>query len=65
MTDEDDHDDGHGHEDHGHDDHGHGDDEDHRVTSPMQEFTSSQVGIGFAVLLVGLAVTFGVPLLLG
>ncbi|MFB6282255.1 MAG: hypothetical protein ABEH40_09560 [Haloferacaceae archaeon] len=60
----------HGHEggdDHGHDDHHDhaGDDEDLRVTSPMQEFTTGQVGIGFAVLLVGLAVTFGVPLLLG
>ncbi|MFB6305240.1 MAG: hypothetical protein ABEH47_08740 [Haloferacaceae archaeon] len=35
-----------------------------RVTSPMQEFDTGQVGVGFAVLLVGLAVTFGVPLLL-
>jgi hypothetical protein len=31
----------------------------------MQEFTSGQVGVGLAVLLVGLAVTFGVPILLG
>lgn len=53
-----------GHDDHAHDDHAHGDDEDLRVTSPMQEFTSGQVGVGFAVLLVGLAVTFGIPLLL-
>jgi hypothetical protein len=47
-----------------HDHHPHGDDEDDgRVTSPMQEFTTGQVGVGFAVLLVGLAVTFGAPLL--
>lgn len=35
-----------------------------RVTSPMQAYTTSQVTIGFLVLLVGLVVTFGVPLLL-
>ena len=57
------------HGDHGHDahdehgDHGHGEDEDLRVTSPMQEFTTGQVGVGFAVLVVGLLVTFAVPLL--
>lgn len=52
--------------DHAHDDdHGHGDheDEDGRVTSPMQDFSTSQVGVGFAVLAVGLLVTFGIPLL--
>ena len=49
-----DHDTGHGH-----------DEEPERVTSPMQAYTTSQVTIGFLVLLVGLAVTFGVPLLLG
>jgi hypothetical protein len=48
---------------HGHGDgHGHGE-EDGRVTSPMQEFSSSQVGIGLAVLVVGLVVVFGIPLL--
>jgi len=47
-----------------HEQHPHGEDEDGRVTSPMQAFTTGQVGIGFAVLLVGLAVTFGLPLLL-
>jgi hypothetical protein len=47
--------------DHGHDDHQGGGDE--RVTSPMQEFSTSQVGVGLAVLLVGLVVTFGIPLL--
>lgn len=31
----------------------------HRVTAPMQEYTASQVGIGVAVLLVGLVLTFG------
>ena len=45
----------------------HGRDVDHldRVTAPMQEFGMGQVGIGFVVLAVGLAVTFGLPLLLG
>ena len=48
--------------------HGHGDvetAEDERITSPMQSFTATQVGTGFVVLLVGLLVTFGIPLLLG
>jgi hypothetical protein len=49
------------HADHEH--HPHGEEEEGRVTSPMQEFTTGQVGIGFVVLLVGLAVVFGVPLL--
>ncbi|WP_449271645.1 DUF7550 family protein, partial [Haloferax profundi] len=35
-----------------------------RVTSPMQEFTMGQVTTGVLVLVVGLAVTFGLPLLL-
>jgi len=39
--------------------------EDHRITSPMQSFTTSQVGTGLVVLVVGLVVVFGVPLLLG
>ncbi|RMB25296.1 DUF7550 family protein [Haloplanus aerogenes] len=52
------------HDDHAdHEDYPHGDEEEGRVTSPMQDFTTSQVGIGFVVLLVGLAVTFGLPLL--
>jgi len=46
-----------------HDHHPHEADTEGRVTSPMQEFTTGQVGVGFAVLLVGLAVTFGLPLL--
>ena len=56
----------HAHDDHG-DDHGHGhgdhEDDDGRVTSPMQEFSTSQVGVGLAILAVGLLVTFGLPLL--
>ena len=39
-------------------------DPDARVTAPIQEFTTKQVGIGLVVLLVGLAVAFGVPLVL-
>lgn len=35
-----------------------------RSTAPQSEFTMGQVGQGFAVLLVGLAVTFGLTLLL-
>lgn len=33
-----------------------------RTTSPMQEFTTSQVGIGIAVLIVGLVLSFGLAL---
>ncbi|MBB6647582.1 DUF7550 family protein [Halobellus ruber] len=55
-------DDGHGdaHGGHGHDDHK----DEGRVTSPMQEFGSSQVTTGFVVLVIGLVVVFGIPLLL-
>ncbi|WP_266076067.1 DUF7550 family protein [Haladaptatus caseinilyticus] len=35
-----------------------------RVTSPMQEFSMSQVTTGLVVTVIGLAVVFGVPLLL-
>lgn len=46
------------HDDHGdHDAHG---DDDGRTTAPMQEFSTGQVGVGFAVLVVGLVLTFGV-----
>jgi hypothetical protein len=55
------HGDGHHGGDHDHDDHQSSDEE--RVTSPMQAFSSSQVGIGLTVLLVGLVVVFGIPLL--
>ncbi|MFC7072456.1 hypothetical protein ACFQJ7_14540 [Halovenus rubra] len=37
----------------------------YRQTAPQSTFTGSQVGIGLIVTLVGVAVTFGVPLLLG
>lgn len=53
--------DDHGHENHEHNPHG---DDEGRVTSPMQDFSAGQAGVGAVVLLVGLAVTFGLPLLL-
>jgi hypothetical protein len=46
-----------------HADHGHDVEGLNRVTSPMQDYSMSQVGIGFAVLVVGLAVTFALPLI--
>lgn len=44
------------------------DDHDHeeatgRVTAPMQDFSMRQVGAGFVVLLVGLAVAYVLPAL--
>lgn len=58
--------DGHHSGEHGsHDSYDHGGNEENRVTSPMQGFTTRQVGIGTAILVVGLLVVFGVPLLLG
>jgi hypothetical protein len=57
TSDDHEHDHGHGHGDHG-------DEEAERVTSPMQSFTTTQVGLGTAVAVVGLLVVFGVPLLL-
>ena len=36
-----------------------------RETAPMSEFGTGPVTIGFLVLVVGLAISFGVPLLLG
>ena len=53
-------------DDHHAGDHDHGDhqgSEGGRVTSPMQNFSTAQVGVGLAVLVVGLLVTFGLPLL--
>ncbi|WP_101296609.1 DUF7550 family protein [Halegenticoccus soli] len=35
-----------------------------RSTAPQSPYSMRQVGIGFAVLLVGLAITFGIPLAL-
>jgi len=46
------------------DDHSHEPDPDARVTSPMQEFGSREVGIGAAVTLVGLLIAYVIPLLL-
>ncbi|ATW89677.1 hypothetical protein halTADL_2974 [Halohasta litchfieldiae] len=46
------------------DDHAHEADPDARITSPMQEFTTEQAMTGGAVLLVGLLIAFGLPLLL-
>jgi hypothetical protein len=68
----DDHDDDHARDAHGdahddhddHDDHGHGEEDAERVTAPMQQFSTAQVGLGAAVAVVGLLVTFGLPLLL-
>ncbi|MFB6142605.1 MAG: hypothetical protein ABEJ30_04600 [Halorientalis sp.] len=34
-----------------------------RSTAPQSDYTMSQVGLGFVVLAVGVAVTFGLPLL--
>ena len=58
-------DDGHGDVHGDHSDHsGHDDADEGRVTSPMQAFESSQVTTGVVVLVVGLVVAFGIPLLL-
>jgi len=46
------------------DDHSHEPDPDARVTSPMQEFGSREVGIGAAVTLVGVLLAYVVPILL-
>lgn len=71
MSDHDDHADDHEHAEHqaDHDDHAHDEMHGHdvegleRVTSPMQPYSMREVGIGFAVLLVGLVVAFAIPLL--
>jgi hypothetical protein len=52
-----------------HDDHGHGHEDwanpgPDRETSPMQQFSTRDVGVGVAVMLVGLVVVFGLPLVL-
>jgi len=46
------------------DDHAHESDPDARITSPMQAFTTEQAMTGGAVLLLGLLIAFGLPLLL-
>jgi hypothetical protein len=35
-----------------------------RITAPQSEYTNRDVAVGFVVALVGMAVVFGVPLLL-
>ncbi len=45
-------------------DHAHEADPDARVTSPMQPFTTTQALTGGAILLIGLLVIFGIPLVL-
>ncbi|MFA9415632.1 hypothetical protein [Natrinema sp. HArc-T2] len=37
--------------------------EDERTTAPMSAYSARDVAIGFVVMLVGVAVAFGVPLL--
>lgn len=49
------------------DDGGHGDHHDHdegRTTAPQSAYTGRQVGIGWLVAIVGLVVTFGIPIAL-
>jgi hypothetical protein len=51
-------------EDHAdHDHHPHGP-SDERTTAPQSEYTGRDIAIGAAIALVGLAVTFGIPLAL-
>ena len=53
-----------GHDDHDdHEHHPHGSD-DERTTAPQSEYSMRDVALGAAVTAAGLAVTFGVPLLL-
>ena len=48
-------------DDHGHD---HDDEANVRTTAPQSDYTAGRVALGTVVAAVGLAVTFGVPLLL-
>ena len=45
-------------------DHAHEEDPDARVTAPMQAFSTEQAMTGGVVLVVGLLIAFGLPLLL-
>lgn len=36
-----------------------------RTTAPQSPFTTRDVGIGFLILLIGLIVIFGIPILIG
>ncbi|WP_202935108.1 DUF7550 family protein [Halorussus amylolyticus] len=49
--------------DHNDDSHGRDVEGIERVTSPMQEFSMREAGIGFVVLAIGLAVAYALPLL--
>jgi len=51
-------------EDHGDHSHHPHDTADERSTAPQSDYTAREIGIGAAVAAAGLAVTFGVPLLL-
>ena len=46
------------------DDHNHDDEANGRTTAPQSDYTVSRVALGAVVAAAGLAVTFGVPLLL-
>lgn len=47
------------------DDHAHADpDGPIRETAPMQEFGTREIGLGIVILVIGLVVTFGLPLVL-
>lgn len=57
-------DDDHADHDDTHDDtHGHDVEGLERITSPMEDYSMKQVGIGFAIFFVGLLVAFALPLL--
>ena len=45
-------------------DHGHDGEADGRTTAPQSDYTAGRVALGAVVAAAGLAVTFGVPLLL-
>ena len=46
------------------DDHDHDDEANVRTTAPQSDYTAGRVALGTVVAAAGLAVTFGVPLLL-
>jgi len=51
--------------DHSDEAHGHGDDhENGRSTAPQSAYTTRDVAVGWVVALVGLVVTFGIPIAL-
>ncbi|AGB37488.1 DUF7550 family protein [Natronococcus occultus] len=36
--------------------------EDERTTAPMSDYSTRDVGVGFAIMVVGLLIAFGIPL---